>query len=96
MARLPNLGEGQGRDDVAYHAACFLVRNLQLPDATALLWLRQWDDKNRPPKGEARLREVIVSAHAYGQRPYGCGLGAPPRGRGCRGHTVITVTSEVR
>jgi hypothetical protein len=94
MRRLPNLREGEGRDDVAYHAACFLVRDLHLPDAVALEWLRLWDEGNTPPKGLARLKEIIASAHKYGTRPYGSGLGALlRRGR----HRVVTVihTAEV-
>jgi hypothetical protein len=73
MARLPHLGEGQGRDDVAYHFAAFLVRDLQLPDERALDWLSSWDAGNRPPKGEERLREILKNAHAYGRRAYGSG-----------------------
>jgi hypothetical protein len=75
MARLPNLGEGQGRDDVAYSFACFLARDLQLPDPNALDWLVQWDAGNRPPKGPERLAQILVDAHKYGRRPYGSGLG---------------------
>jgi hypothetical protein len=74
LSRLPNLGEGQGRDNVAYHLACWLVRDLQLPDETALVWLQCWDDQNTPPKGELRLREILASAHRYGRNAYGCGL----------------------
>jgi hypothetical protein len=77
-AKLPNLGEGQGRDDVAYHFACWLVRDLQLPNETALDWLQRWDKGNTPPKGEARLKEILASAHQYGQRAYGSGLSSPP------------------
>jgi hypothetical protein len=94
MARLPNLGEGQGRDDVAFHFACFLVRDMQLPDATAFGWLACWDGGNRPPKGEEALRKVLANAHAYGRSPYGCGLvpATPRRGR----RTIITTVVEVR
>jgi hypothetical protein len=73
VARLPNLCEGQGRDDIAYRLAAFLVRDLELSDDSALPWLRQWDAGNQPPKGDARLREIIQSAHTYGTRAYGCG-----------------------
>ena len=31
-----------------------------------------------PPKGEARLKQIIASAHAYGRHGYGNGLGAAP------------------
>jgi hypothetical protein len=72
-AKLPHRAEGQGRDDVAYLFACFLIRDLQLPDDVALTWLEQWDAGNSPPKGTDRLREIIKSAHAYGKRTYGCG-----------------------
>jgi hypothetical protein len=78
LARLPNLGEGQGRDDVAYHFACWLVRDLRLPDAEALAWLGKWDRGNRPPKGPDRLREVLAGAHRYGRNAYGSGLGPGP------------------
>src|SRR5262249_47165868 len=67
MGRLPHLGAGQGRDDVAYHFAAWLVRDLQLTDEAALAWLNHWDDGNRPPKGEARLKEILASVHLYGQ-----------------------------
>jgi hypothetical protein len=86
LARLPNLGEGQGRDDVAYHFACFLVRDLRLPDETALAWLGRWDAGNRPPKGAARLWEILANAHAYGRQAYGSGLGGQgQRARGAAG-----------
>jgi hypothetical protein len=80
LARLPNLGEGQGRDDVAYRFACWLVRDLALSDDVALAWLERWDRGNRPPKGKERLAEITASAHAYGRRAEGCGLG--PRAAG--------------
>jgi hypothetical protein len=95
MGQLPNLGEGQGRDDIAFRAACWLVRDMQLPDETALGWLRQWDGSNRPPKGEEALRKAVGNAHAYGQSPYGCGLGREPvRRRG--GHVVRVLDFTVR
>jgi hypothetical protein len=94
MARLPNLAEGQGRDDVAYHFACFLVRDLQLADDIALGWLERWDAGNSPPKGEARLREIIASAHAYGHHAYGSGLGVAPVPRG-GGHMTLSGTLEI-
>jgi hypothetical protein len=75
MRRLPNLGEGQGRDDVGYKFACFLIRDLALPEDTAREWLRLWDNANNPPKGEAEIGKWIASARKYGQRPVGCGLG---------------------
>jgi hypothetical protein len=74
MARLPNLHEGQGRDDVAYRLAAFLVRDLQLSDGAALPWLLQWDQGNRPPKGEERLREIIANARKYGKNAFGMAL----------------------
>lgn len=77
-ARLPNKSAGQGRDDVAYHFACFLVRDLDLPDAEALAWLSGWDAANQPPKGEKRLQEIITSAHQYGRSAYGAGLERGP------------------
>jgi hypothetical protein len=95
MARLPNLAEGQGRDDVGYRFVCFLVRDLRLADDIALSWLARWDAGNSPPKGEARLREILASAHQYGTRPYGCGLLAPPPRRGLP-HRAVTITSTVR
>jgi hypothetical protein len=89
------LSEGQGRDDIAFAFACFLVRDLALEDAVALEWLRRWDAGNNPPKGDQRLAEIISSAHANGQRPYGCGL-PPDRPRFDRhGHKLLRVTGEV-
>lgn len=90
LAKLPNLGEGQGRDDVAYRFAAFLVRDLQLPDAIALLWLARWDLGNTPPKGQDRLLEIIKSAHTYGRHCYGEGVV-----RDRPGHSHIRFTMEV-
>jgi hypothetical protein len=76
MSKLPNRGEGQGRDDVAYHFACFLVRDLALEDASALVWLGRWDAGNTPPKGRERLAEILANAHRYGTASYGSGNAA--------------------
>jgi hypothetical protein len=78
VRRLPNLGEGQGRDDVAYKFGAWLTRDLALPTEQAIAWLLHWDSGNRPPKGETRLREILVSVSRYGQRPIGCGLAFQP------------------
>ena len=69
MARLPNLSEGQGRDNVGYSFACWLLRDLGLSDDAALPWLEMWDRGNSPPKGTQRLLEIMGSARHYGQRP---------------------------
>jgi hypothetical protein len=89
LARLPHLGEGQGRDRVAFNFACFLVRDLGLPDEKALPWLDRWDAGNTPPKGEARLREILKNAHEYGQHAYGAGLS------GAHGHGRFRFTVEI-
>jgi hypothetical protein len=81
LSTLPHLDEGQGRDNVAFNFAAWLVRDKQLPDAEALDWLEQWDAGNRPPKGRERLQEIIANAHAYGRRAYGSG-NAPGNGQG--------------
>jgi hypothetical protein len=73
MARMPHRGEGQGRDDLAYKAACYLVRDMKLSDDVALQWLQRWDAGNTPPKGEQALRKCIASAHNYGGALYGSG-----------------------
>jgi hypothetical protein len=75
MARLPNLSEGQGRDNVGYSFACWLVRDLGLSDGDALPWLEEWDQRNSPPKGTQRLLEIMGSARRYGQRPVACATG---------------------
>lgn len=80
MATLPHLGEGQGRDDVAFNFLAFLARDLKLPDDYAVEWAARWDAGNRPPKGPERLREILASVHAYGQRDYGHGLNGPGLG----------------
>jgi hypothetical protein len=78
MARLPNLGEGQGRDDVAYQFATWLIRDLALGLDVALDWLCRWDLGNRPPKGRERLALILTNAGRYGKRPVGCGRGPDP------------------
>ncbi len=89
MRRLPNAGEGGGRDDIAFRFAAFLVVDLALDDATALDWLDRWDHKNSPPKGRDCLSEIIKNARRYAQRTVGCGLGrlSAPRDRS-RGFSV--------
>jgi hypothetical protein len=71
---LPHLGEGQGRDDVAWHFAAWLTRDLGLSDESALPWLEEWDAGNRPPKGSDRLREITANARRYGQHAVNCGV----------------------
>jgi hypothetical protein len=71
--KLSNLAEGQGRDDVAFHFAAFLVRDMNLSDDVAMEWLSLWDADNRPPKGADRLQEILANAHAYGTHAYGSG-----------------------
>jgi hypothetical protein len=96
MARLPNLSEGQGRDDVAFLFAAFLVRDLQIADNYALDWLERWDVGNNPPKGRERLAEIVRSAHAYGTRPYGCGRPPADAPRyDSRDRLILKATAEV-
>lgn len=77
--KVPNLGEGQGRDDVAYNFLAFLARDLSLGDDEALRWAGEWDAGNTPPKGPEALREILANVHLYGRREYGSGLdGCPP------------------
>jgi hypothetical protein len=94
LARLPNLGEGQGRDDVAYHFAAFLARDLALGDDVALSWLGRWDAGNSPPKGPEALAEILANARRYGRRPVGAGRVAtrPPRRTA---HSTIRFTVEI-
>jgi hypothetical protein len=99
MARLPNLAEGQGRDDVAFNAACWLVRDMALADDEALVWLERWDMANNPPKGRERLAEILGDAHTYGRHAYGSGLTVTPgptRRNGRHRRTILTATVEVR
>jgi hypothetical protein len=95
MRRLPNLGEGQGRDDIAFQFAAWLVRDLARPDDIALAWLERWDAGNNPPKGRDRLIEILKSAHAYGQRAYGSGLPPERPARVHHGHIILKATVEV-
>jgi hypothetical protein len=99
MRRLPNLGEGQGRDDVAYNFAAFLVRDMAVSDEVALAWLERWDAGNTPPKGRERMLSILASARRYGRNPVASGLGPPSRGilpAGRPGHSLISFTVEVR
>jgi P4 family phage/plasmid primase-like protien len=74
LRKLPNRGEGQQRDDVAYNFLAFMVRDLSLSDPDALRYANEWDTGNRPPKGPARLAEILVNVHQYGKHAYGSGL----------------------
>jgi hypothetical protein len=96
MAQVPNAGEGEGRDDIAFRFAAWLVRDLALPDDTALAWLCRWDAGNSPPKGEAVLREILGNAHTYGRAPYGCGRQPEGPRRDRHGHVILTHRTEVR
>jgi hypothetical protein len=73
MARVPNLSEGQGRDNHLCHLAAWLTRDLGLSDEAALPWLERWDRGNVPPKGTERLRQIMASARRYGRHPIGTG-----------------------
>jgi hypothetical protein len=95
MARLPNLAEGQGRDDVAFHFGAFLVRDLALDDQLALDWLERWDRGNNPPKGRERLSAILKNAHAYGQSAVGCGLACDRPRVDRHGHVILRATAEV-
>jgi hypothetical protein len=95
VSRLPNLAEGQGRDDVAFSLACFLVRDLNLDDDIALEWLEIWDAGNDPPKGTKRLQQILKSAHRHGQRDYGCGLPSEEPCYDRQGHRILRVEGEV-
>jgi hypothetical protein len=99
LDKLPaGLGEGQHRDDHGFRFAAFLVRDLRLPDADALLWMERWDARNAVPKGTDRLRELLQSAHSYGRHAYGSGLRREPPRRHKRHpvrHLDFTVVVEV-
>ena len=97
-ARLPNLGEGQGRTDVAFSFAAWMTRDLVLDDALALAWLSRWDAGNAPPLGSTRLAEIVADAQKYGRNAVGCGLLSPthPLIRSRPGHSIISCTVEVR
>jgi hypothetical protein len=97
LRHLPHLGEGQGRDDVGFRFACWLARDLALPDDVTRGWLRLWNAGNNPPKSEAEITKWIANAHAYGRNQYGCGLGPqrtprpgkPAITRVRRGHFIL-------
>jgi hypothetical protein len=95
LAKLPTgLGEGTGRDDIAYGFAAFLTRDLDLSDEIARAWLERWDRLNLVPKGTAALAEILANARKYARNPVGCGLSLPPpSGRG--GHRPITFRAEM-
>jgi hypothetical protein len=101
MKKLPNLSEGEGRDDVAFNFAAWLCRDMGVEDSIALDWLERWDAGNHPPKGRQRLAEIIRNAHLYGQRAVGSGIKIPdaskvsvtPTGR--PGHYTLRGTVEV-
>jgi hypothetical protein len=73
LAKLPHRSAGQGRDDIAYNFASWLVRDMALSDAVAIVWLEAWDSGNSPPKGRECLEGILANARRYGKRPLGCG-----------------------
>jgi hypothetical protein len=75
MVRLPNLGQGQGRDDVAHGFAAWMARDLALSDADVLGWLFRWDSGNYPPKGDAALVRILANVKLYDRSAVGSGLG---------------------
>jgi hypothetical protein len=86
LGKLPSgLGEGEHRDDVAFHFGAFLVRDLGLPDEEALAWLNRWDGRNRARKGQDRLKAVLANVHLYARNARGCGLHRPNPARAPRG-----------
>jgi hypothetical protein len=104
VRRVPNLGEGQGRDDAAFKLAAWLVRDMALSDDIALEWLCIWDAGNQPPKGRECLAESWKYAHAYGRKPVGCGRDNDPLLRPGKvlvtpgrnpGHVVLRTRREV-
>jgi hypothetical protein len=74
MRKLPHKSLGEGRDDVAFGFAAWLVRDLALPDHVALPWLEAWDSGNSPPKGKDRLAVILKNARTYGQKQIGGAL----------------------
>ena len=102
MNRLPNGGEGTGRDNTAFAFAAWLVRDMEVPDDIALDWLERWDAGNSARKGRERLAEILANAHQYGHNPVGCGLRSEPPCRRVRNrrprrpeYTSVTGTVEV-
>jgi hypothetical protein len=105
LRKLPNLGEGQGRDGVAFRFAAWLVRDLGVSDGVALDWLARWDAGNTPPKGRKALEEILANAHDYGRNAVGSGLDrrpVSPAGHSVRvtptrrpGHVIIRACTEV-
>jgi hypothetical protein len=94
-AKLPHASEGEGRDDIAYRFACWLVRDVAVSDSIALAWLERWDKGNWPPKGTERLKQIIESAHAYGQRSVGCGLETEQPEYDGQGHRILRARAEI-
>jgi hypothetical protein len=91
MSRLPHLGEGQGRDDVAFAFGAWLARDMALGDDDALRWLELWDSGNRPPKGRKALAVILENARQYGKNEVGSGLSE----RHGHPHVVLHAETEV-
>lgn len=91
--KIPNLDDGQGRDNVAFNFLAFMVRDLALSDADALRYAGEWDADNRPPKGPERLREILANVHEYARNPVGSGLGAGATHT--NGNTATGRTAEI-
>ena len=91
VARVPNFGAGQGRDDNGFRLACWLVRDLDLGDKEARPWLERWDAGNRPPKGAAEISKWLANARSYGTKSFGSGLAKQPALRRRRSYARVRV-----
>jgi hypothetical protein len=58
------VSEGE-RDNTCFDFAMFMRREYRLDKNAVLLWLREWNKKNRPPMSDSQVEKVVNSVFSY-------------------------------
>jgi len=74
LSSVPNVGDGQGRNNSAFRAACFLIRDLGLDEAVAMAELAVWNSRNTPPLDAGEMQQIVMNAAQYAQHAPGAAL----------------------
>jgi hypothetical protein len=61
-------GLSDGRKTSAFRFACFLLYDVSLDDAAAMVFLSTWNGHNAPPLSDRQLAQIFDNARQYGGR----------------------------